>query len=192
MAQVIGEALKSVDSWASLGSALTRLRRLRGHSLRSAAGALEVSKSRLHRREQGEGWSPDDTEFVKRLDRMLDTQGLILESFRRVSGTDRPVRSKWVHHFPAEHVGLVYLWLQPERENVGGIHRLMMRWGPWEVRLHDRPPQEGALWWFTKGDDGLSVPLFVQISPAATLEFAVANLWNLTPQNANHGWTRWE
>lgn len=120
-----------------LGEALRRLRGSR--SLRDLAEAVRSSRSALSRMETGQQrMSP---ELAKCLDSELGASGFLFAALRNLQrgswspwGTDQPT-NRYVHAWPAEFAGQVWVAIQPELENVSIIHDVMFNWGPW--KFHD-------------------------------------------------------
>lgn len=88
------------------------------------------------------------------------------------SPTKERYRPRWVHAFPAEHGGEVWLRVRPHPDHEDEPHRFTVRWGGWkEGREAVRPRREGVAYWFTKQRDGQSFPLTVEVDPPASVTF---------------------
>lgn len=154
-----------------------RLRALRGRrSLRELAGQIASSRSTLSRLERGEVFP--DPNVIEQLDAYYGLAGeLVADRQRLLSGAAAqrgraPWRRRWVHHFPADYAGEVYLHLTLPLEDRPARLHLRIRWGEWQLDrpLHIYDPN-GATCAFTKGDDGLSKPVIVTLDRGASVTF---------------------
>lgn len=104
---------------------------------------------------------------------------LIVRKVDAMWGPTTGYRQRWVHSYPAAAKGEVWLRIFPRPGREGEPHRFEIRWGPWKKQHVDvRPSASGAPYWFTKGDDGRSVPLVVEVDPPARLSFGVGHVDN--------------
>lgn len=170
----------------------TRLRQLRGElGLVALAARVLSSKSALSRYERGDKLLPPD--LADRLDAYYKTGGDIrdardaLEAGRNTSGLVGQYRGSWLHHFPNTYVGAVWTQLTPHPRRQSSPHELTIRWGPWTRRV-ELPTVDpaGIFLSYTKGDDGLSVPLFFDVRPAARLDHGLGMIEGAT--DINRGW----
>lgn len=183
-------AADAARSWVDLGTAVRQAMNDQGWAFRPLADTVHSSRSTLQRMTRGSGWT--SPALVRALDRVLGFEGRLVQGTIRLRAEPAEPGSEWMHHFPESHVGRVWMRLVPKAEDRYREHLLKVRWGPWELRLRVAPPVRPTVWWFGKGDDGLSVPLFVFVEPAARLEFAIGCVWEDEALDANVGWIRWQ
>lgn len=103
----------------------------------------------------------------------------------------REFRESWVFHHPAQHVGTVWIKMRAKKEHSGLVHKFEIRWGPWtrggqQVLVHN-----GAVaLMHTKGDDGLSIPIFFEIHPECYVSFGQGEPINVDRVNLNKWWVQ--
>jgi transcriptional regulator with XRE-family HTH domain len=172
-----------------------RLRALRGRrSLRTLAREVHSSSSTLSRIERGQVFP--DAGLIEALDRYHHQQGTLVALWQQaltghIPPADRtPWHRKWTHHYPADYVGDVYLQLTLPPEQRPAQRRLTIRWGPWQLhRTLTIDDPAGLSCTFTKGDDGLSIPLFLTLDKRASASFGTGQ--PPAPSiDINHGWRR--
>jgi helix-turn-helix protein len=169
-----------------------RLRAMRGAiSLDRVARKVSSSRSQLSRIERGE-MLPSQS-LADALDRFHGTGGDIraardaLEVGAHGSLVVGQFRDHWIHHYPAGYVGSVWTLLVPHPERSEVPHKVTINWGPWtKTVVVESPTARGARLSYTKGDDGLSIPLFFDLSPAAGLEHGLGE--DPTALDINAGW----
>lgn len=178
-------------STAAIAALGQRIRAMRGFvSLERVANKVGSSKSELSRVERGEKLLSQH--LADTLDAYFGTgRGIRLERDAIEQGALPPLlagqfRSRWLHHFPATYTGPVWSRVLPHPSRTRHRHRLMITWGTWQraIVLDSVAPSGGFLT-YTKGDDGLSVPLFFEVDPPAALThgLGVANGIDI-----NSGW----
>jgi hypothetical protein len=182
------------DHWVAFGKRLLELRGQR--SLRNIERAVPgISRSELSRVERGVKVPSSEM-----LDRLGDFYGvdpqLVLERDRLLGGTWRPsksnaqrLRTRWVYTFPAGYSGEVWLRVLPSKKEIAQPHRIVIRWGPWEKIIARGIPATGAIFSFSKGNDGLSIPIVAQVVPHATLIFGTGTPVQKRFVDLNRGWT---
>lgn len=103
------------------------------------------------------------------------------------------VKSHWSCCHPASYVGPVWIQVTPGFENRSAPHVYAVRRGPWE---YSSEPNAGGFESIslshTKGDDGLSIPLFFDLSPPYCVAFGTGAPPTGLVHHINHGWTRVE
>lgn len=104
---------------------------------------------------------------------------------------NREFRKKWVYHHPADYVGIVWVKLRAKGNNSGKLHRYTIRWGPWtrggqQMLVHNR----AVALMHTKGDDGLSIPIFLEIAPESYVSFGRGDPGDVHRVDINKWWIR--
>lgn len=157
-----------------------RLRALRGRrSIRAVASEVFSSRSTLSRVERGEVFP--DAGLIERLDVLYGLGGELVAERQRLLGSaavqraQAPWRRRWVHHYPADYAGEVYVQIVLPAGDRPARIRLRIRWGEWQLDrpLHIYEP-EGVTCVFTKGDDGLSKPVIVTLDRKAAAAFGIS------------------
>jgi hypothetical protein len=119
--------------------------------------------------------------------------GCVTIANRLLKLLDREFNETWTIHHPAEYVGKVWMKILKKRLNIEKAHRYTIRWGPWEFRGKvNRKDKHSETLVYSKGNDGLSIPIFVKISPACYLSFGQGEPPDGDPIDINHGWDRVE
>lgn len=170
-----------------------RLRAMRGRvSQERLARAVGSSRSELSRIELGDKLV--NPTLADSLDRFFGTDGDIRaerDALERSAHADLVVgqfRENWLHHFPASYVGAVWTRVTPHPRRVQARHVVWIRWGRWQrIAVLDSLPSGGEVLLYTKGDDGLSVPLFFTLKPAAALAHGLGEVVDAI--DINQGWT---
>ena len=101
----------------------------------------------------------------------------------------RQFKDNWLFHHPANYIGTVWVKLRAKREHSGKLHKYIIRWGPWtrggqQVLMHN----EAVALMHTKGDDGLSIPMFIEIAPECYVSFGQGDPGNVHQVNLNRWW----
>ena len=188
---IVAELLDGASTWLDVADAIRLAKSERAVSGRQLSRELHVPAPTLARALSAGFASSRDPALVEAVDTRLSLDGRLARAVNRLHGTVALPCVDWVHNFPAKYVGRVWMMMAPASHHVGQLHRVVLNWGPWEVQLPvRRAPARGVVWWFMKGDDGLSVPLFAHVEPAATLEFSTVDRWGGDAINANRGWYR--
>lgn len=100
-------------------------------------------------------------------------------------------RARWTHTHPSDHVGAVWIRLEPKPENREKLHQLVVRWGPWEYRRRMMfNGEQPLLLTHRKSDRGTPVPLSVTIEPGCAVTFGAGRPVGASPRDINQGWTR--
>lgn len=193
--EMLGHVLQRLDAaetWEDIAAAVAAELRLRSVSGRELARRVGSPPATLARALKQGFARTRDRMLVERIDHCLVLQGRLAHAVEHLHGAAAGAGELFVHHFPARYVGHVWMRLVPTSKRVGHRHDVRVNWGPWEVLLPVRnPPAAGIVWWFTKGDDGLSVPIFVHVQPAAINEFTTVPRWGQDDAiDANRGWYR--
>lgn len=171
-----------------------RIRAMRGRmSQTRLAAEVGSSRSEISRVERGEKLL--GPALADSLDRYFGTGGDVraerdaLELGAHTSLTVGQFRERWLHHFPASYVGAVWTRVTPHPRRTQRAHSVRISWGPWDKDVYfDSLPPIGRALAYTKGDDGLSIPLFFVITPAAALEHGLGEIPDAMDINA--GWIR--
>ena len=79
--------------------------------------------------------------------------------------------------------------MTPKFENRGAPHQYSLRWGPWQLNnVLNLAGLESVSLRHTKGADGLSIPLFFDISPFCFVGFGQGDPPDGVVHDINHGW----
>lgn len=148
------------------GSTIRAFREERGLSIRDVAARASMSRSTVHRIESGRAIS--DSELTD-LDAAMQSGGRLITAVTasRPGGIPRTVPTdRYMHLHPAAHSGPVWtgVWAR-----VATTHTVVLRWGPWQWERVVEIGVAGIALIHSKGDDGLSIPLFVDVSPPAVV-----------------------
>jgi len=99
-------------------------------------------------------------------------------------------RRRWTHHYPASYVGDIFMRIVLPPGQVPARIGVGVEWGRWQLQqrvwAHD---EDGCALAHTKGDDELSLPVFVTTDRPSIVEFYTG----APPPGAidiNHGWTK--
>lgn len=105
----------------------------------------------------------------------------------------REFRSRWSFAHPAAYSGPVWIQILPEAANLSLTHRYTVRWRPWEYSgtLTFANPDAVCLS-HMKGGDQLSIPLFLDVSPACFVTFGQGTPPSSRVIDINFGWRRVE
>jgi len=105
----------------------------------------------------------------------------------------REFKSEWVHHHPATYAGEVWVKILKQETALDEPHRISIRWGPWrrDVDLPANPARSVVLV-HTKGNDGLSVPIFLDVNPSCFAMFGCGGVPGGSTIDINVGWVRVE
>ncbi len=102
---------------------------------------------------------------------------------------NREFKEKWTIHHPAEYSGKIWIELLKKQSNIEKIHQYSIRWGPWEYEgTIERTDKKAETLVHSKGDDGLSAPIFVTVSPPCYLSFGQGEPPSEDPLDISHGW----
>lgn len=102
-------------------------------------------------------------------------------------------KNQWVYFHPAKYAGKVWTRIIANPENRKKLHEYLIRWGSWEYK--------GKLSFsdcncisliYTKGGDGLSVPIFLTISPPCYVSFGQGEPLDEHATDVNYGWSRFD
>lgn len=108
---------------------------------------------------------------------------------RQKLGIEHKVRWSFCH--PASWSGQVWIQLIAEPGNRGAPHDYTVRWGPWEYKGSlNLEGRESAFLIHTKGNDGLSVPIFFDVLPPSYVRFGQEDPPGTPVHDINWGWKR--
>jgi hypothetical protein len=121
--------------------------------------------------------------------RWQDGVQFLVATLRRKLGIE--YKRCWSFCHPATYSGRVWIQVVAEPATRGVSHDYTVRWGPWEYKgtlnLEDH---ESVFLVHTKGSDGLSVPIFFDISPASYVVFGQGDPPAGPIHEINWGWNR--
>lgn len=140
-ARELGEGLRALRG-------RTGLRRLAARQ-HQAPGSLVLSKSALHRYEQGE---MPPLEYASHLDALYQGEGWVEMSMRSLwrprwnpwSQEHGDARRMHAGRWPAQYGGPVWIKLLPQPESLGQRHEIELEWGSW-LRHVSIPLDEGGV-----------------------------------------------
>ena len=102
-------------------------------------------------------------------------------------------KEKWSFNHPAKYSGQVYIRLLSTLDNRGKMHQYSIKWGPWCYNSATTLDSSNAVSLVhTKGDDGSSVPIIFQISPAASVFFGQGESPDRDTVDVNADWEKCE
>lgn len=94
---------------------------------------------------------------------------------------------------PASYSGRVWIHVIPRFDNRSVPHHYTVRWGPWQYNGElEFGGLESAVLSHMKGDDGLSIPIFLDICPGCSIVFGRGHPPTELVYEINKGWTRAE
>jgi len=103
----------------------------------------------------------------------------------------RDFKSEWTHHHPATYVGEVWVKILKQEGALGQPHRISIRWGPWRRDIEvPASHARSIVLTHTKGDDGLSVPLFLDVNPSCFVTCGCGRVPGGEVIDINTGWVR--
>ncbi|MBI3462839.1 MAG: hypothetical protein HY000_07230 [Planctomycetes bacterium] len=103
---------------------------------------------------------------------------------------DAEFKRHWSFCHRASYSGQVWIQVVAKFENRAVPHHYTIRWGPWKyssVLTFER--LESATLIHMKGDDGLSVPIIVDVSLPCYVAFGREDPPGALTHDINHGWT---
>lgn len=105
----------------------------------------------------------------------------------------REFRSEWAWHYPASYSGEVWVKILKQEDALAQPHTISVRWGPWrrDVELPSNRARSVVLM-HTKGSDGLSVPIFLHVTPPCFVTFGCGQMAGGASLDINSGWRRVE
>ena len=106
---------------------------------------------------------------------------------------NRQYSAEWIGHHPTDFSGKVYIQVLKQKRNLIEQHHFSVRWGPWfyEGTLPVSKHNSISLV-HTKGNDGLSVPIFFKIDPPCYVKFGIENPETDMFKHIIYGWKRVE
>lgn len=106
---------------------------------------------------------------------------------------DREFKSDWTCHHPADYSGDVWIKILKQETALDQPLTLSIRWGPWRHDLEVPISSARSLVLkHTKGKDGLSIPIFLQVTPPCFVTFGCGKPPGDTIMDINVGWVRVE
>lgn len=104
--------------------------------------------------------------FAKALNIDLAILMLALEADSKI----KLYKTEWEHCHPASHTGKVWIQIHPQERY--SEHYYQISWGPWNCEgVLKFTGQPNLTLWHMKGSDGLSIPIFLKISPPCYILF---------------------
>lgn len=167
------------STWSAFGHELAGLRAAKRLTQREVAGASDgqISKSSLQRYEQGE---PLPWEKAAVLDSIYACRGWATAGVAHLAAASwkwRPGTADtfFVHRWPAEVSGWVWIGVLPEPRAADQPHALSLRWGPWSRQVREPVPAAGLALCTGKDvdEDGRAVPCQVTSSRKVYVLFGV-------------------
>lgn len=167
------------STWSAFGHELAGLRAAKRLTQREVAGASDgqISKSSLQRYEQGE---PLPWEKAAVLDSIYACRGWVTAGVAHLAAASwkwRPgtAGTFFVHRWPAEVSGWVWIAVLPEPRAADQPHALLLRWGPWSRQVREPLPAAGlALCTGKDADgDGRAAPCHVTSNRRVSVLFGV-------------------
>ena len=127
----------------------------------------------------------------KHYTRWQDGLESLVVTLKRKLGIEYKLRWSFCH--PATYSGRVWIQVFAEPASRGAPHDYTVRWGPWEYKgTLNLERRESAFLVHMKGNDGLSVPIFFDISPACYVVFGQGDPPSGPLHEINWGWNRIE
>ena len=141
------------QAWVEFGASLQRFRK--GTSLQKLAscernqGRDSVSRAQLSRYERGEIlpkiWR------AKHLDLLYEADGWVEMTLANLwdkrwdpwRHTPTAPAKSYVHRWPPDYSGPVWIRLAPTASSVGKEHQVILTWGPWTALVNTSLPQDG-------------------------------------------------
>lgn len=116
---------------------------------------------------------------------------LLVNTLKRKLGIE--YKASWGFCHPAAYSGQVWIHIIAEPDNRGTPHDCRVRWGPWERQATlNFDGRESAFLVHMKGDDGVSVPIFLDLSPSCYAVFGQGEPPGEPRHDINHRWHRIE
>ncbi|WP_369812695.1 helix-turn-helix domain-containing protein [Kineosporia sp. R_H_3] len=179
-------------TYVDLGVVLARQRGRR--TLRSVASDCGLrSSSSLQRYESGR---PMPRDVARALDEYYEMSGWLVDAVSRLEVTagrwlPRVACTTFVHTWPEEHQGWVWIGLRADPARVGRLHLVRLRWGPWRQDLRIPLKMDGEALTTGKGKDlsGRTVPFHLEVDHAVVATFGVdAPPEDLAARDISLGW----
>jgi hypothetical protein len=115
----------------------------------------------------------------------------LISALRRKLGIE--YKARWTFCHPAAYSGQVWIHVVAAPENRGTAHHYNVRWGPWEYKgTLNFEERESVFLVHMKGNDGLSVPIFFDISPSCYVIIGQGDPPEGQRHDINWGWNRIE
>jgi hypothetical protein len=123
----------------------------------------------------------------KRYLRWQDGIDSIVNTLAKILGIE--FKPRWDFSHPAPYSGQVWIHVVAKPANRGIPHHYTIRWGPWERKgILNLAGLGSVALVHMKGDDGLSVPIAIQVSPPCYVTFGQGNPLAGPVDDINHGW----
>jgi hypothetical protein len=154
----------------------------------------------LGRYENGESLPPLDEAY--QLDEAYGAGGWLMYALAHLWQRKwNPWADEWpsmthAHRWPPQYEGAVWIDLRPSSGNVGEVHHLHLRWGPWERFVDVALPEAGIVLMTGKAqdDDGIARTLNLDVDRRLYVLWGAGDV-DLTDPRAldiRTGWTRVE
>jgi hypothetical protein len=115
----------------------------------------------------------------------------LVTTLRRKLGIE--YKRRWSFCHPATYSGSVWIQVVAGPATRGAPHDYTVRWGPWEYKgTLNLEGRQSAFLVHMKGSDGLSVPIFFDISPDCYVVFGQGDPPGGPLHEINWGWNRVE
>lgn len=97
---------------------------------------------------------------------------------------------EWHCSHPTDYVGLIWVRLRPSEENVGQLHKITLRWGPYIKHVELTPVTSDPISLVHHKTNNDSVILHASVNPSSVITFGQGPPPDDDSHNIDEGWTR--